>query len=39
MVEWSEDHVTVVGYFTTQHFDLVDKIWLNWRSGGAIRGK
>jgi hypothetical protein len=39
MVEWSEDHVAAVGYFTTQHFRLVDKTWLNWRPGGALRKK
>jgi hypothetical protein len=39
MVEWSKDHVTTVGYFTTQHFGLVVGTSLNWRPGGALRGK
>jgi hypothetical protein len=39
MIEWSEDHVMAVGYFNTQHLGLVDKVWLNWRSGGALRWK
>jgi hypothetical protein len=39
MVEWSEDHVTAVGYFTTQHFGLVVVTWLNWRPGKTLRGK
>jgi hypothetical protein len=39
MAEWLKDHVTAVGYFNTQHFDLMDGTWLNWRLGGAIREK
>jgi hypothetical protein len=39
MAEWSEDHVAAIGYFTTQQFGLVDKAWLNWRPGGALREK
>jgi hypothetical protein len=39
MAEWSKGHVTAVGYFNTQHFDLRDGTWLNWRPGGAIREK
>jgi hypothetical protein len=39
MVEWSEDHMTAVGYFNTQHFGLVVGAWLNWRPGGALGGK
>jgi hypothetical protein len=39
MAEWSEDHVAAVGYFNTEHFGLVDKTWLNWRLGRALRGK
>jgi hypothetical protein len=39
VAEWSEDHVTAVGYFNTQHFGLVDKVWLNWRPGRAFRWK
>jgi hypothetical protein len=26
-------------FFKTQHFGLVIKTWLNWRPGGATRGK
>jgi hypothetical protein len=39
MVEWSKDHVAVIGSLKTQHFGLLAKIWLKWRPGGAIRGK
>jgi hypothetical protein len=39
MAEWSEDHVAAVGYFNIERFALVDKTWLNWKSGGALRGK
>jgi hypothetical protein len=39
MAEWSEDHVMAIGYFTTQHFGLVVGTWLNWRPGGALKGK
>jgi hypothetical protein len=39
VAEWSEDHVTAVGYINTQHLGLVDKAWLNWRPGGALRWK
>jgi hypothetical protein len=39
MVEWSENYVTVVGYSNPPHFGLVDKAWLNWRPGGALRWK
>jgi hypothetical protein len=35
MVEWSKDHVVVIGS-QTQHFGLVDVTWLNWRPGGAL---
>jgi hypothetical protein len=38
MAEWSEDHVAVIGYFIL-NTGLVDKAWLNWRPGGALRGK
>jgi hypothetical protein len=38
MVEWSEDHVAAIGPYT-QHFGLVDRTWLNWRPGGALRWK
>jgi hypothetical protein len=36
MVEWSEDHVAVIGPFKTQ-LCLVVRLWLNWRPGGAHR--
>jgi hypothetical protein len=38
MVEWSEDHLATIGSYT-QHFGLVDRTWLNWRPGGALRWK
>jgi hypothetical protein len=38
MAEWSKDHVTAIGSLT-QHFGLIAATWLNWRSGGATRGK
>jgi hypothetical protein len=31
--------VTAVGYFNTQHLGLVDKVWINWRPGGALMWK
>jgi hypothetical protein len=39
MAEWSEDHVTAVGYFNSQHFGLIDGTWLNWRTGGTLMWK
>jgi hypothetical protein len=39
MTEWSKDHVAATGSLKPQHFDLLAKIWLKWRSGGATRGK
>jgi hypothetical protein len=39
MAEWSKDHVAAIGSLKTQHFGLLAKIWLKWRSGGATRGK
>jgi hypothetical protein len=38
MTEWLKDHVAVIDS-QTQHLGLVDGIWLNWRPGGALRGK
>jgi hypothetical protein len=38
MAEGSKDHVVVIGS-QTQHLDLVDGTWLNWRLGWALRGK
>jgi hypothetical protein len=38
MAEWSKDHVAAIGSLT-QHFDLIVVTWLNWRPGGATRGK
>jgi hypothetical protein len=31
--------VAAVCYLNTQHLGLVDKVWLNWRPGGALRWK
>jgi hypothetical protein len=39
MAEWSEDHVTAVGCFNTQHLGLIYGTLLNWRSDGALRWK
>jgi hypothetical protein len=38
MAEWSEDHVVTIGSLNS-NFGLVDRIWLNWRSGRALRWK
>jgi hypothetical protein len=38
MDERSKDHVEAIGS-QNQHCGLVDGIWLNWRPGGALRGK
>jgi hypothetical protein len=38
MAEWSKDHVTAIGSLNST-FWLVVKTWLNWRPGGATRGK
>jgi hypothetical protein len=38
MAEWSKDHMVDIGSIA-QHFGLVDGTWLNWRLGGALRGK
>jgi hypothetical protein len=39
MAEWSKDDVAAIGSLKTKHFSLLAKIWLKWRSDGAIRGK
>jgi hypothetical protein len=39
MAEWLKDHVAAIGSFKTQHFGLLAKTWLKWRSGRAIRRK
>jgi hypothetical protein len=39
MVEWSEDHVAAIGPFKTSNSDLVDRFWINWRPGRALRWK
>jgi hypothetical protein len=39
MAEWSKDHVAAISSLKTQRFDLLAKIWLKWRPGGATRGK
>jgi hypothetical protein len=36
MTEWLKDHVAAIGS-QTQHFGLVDRTWLNWRPGRALR--
>jgi hypothetical protein len=38
MVEWSKDHVEDIGPLNSKLW-LIAGTWLNWRSGGAIRGK
>jgi hypothetical protein len=38
MAEWSEDHVAAIGSLNS-NFGLVDRTWLNWRPGGALRWK
>jgi hypothetical protein len=38
MAEWSKDHVAAIDS-QTQHFNLVDENWLNWRPSRALRGK
>jgi hypothetical protein len=38
MIEWSKHHVAAIGS-CTQHFGLVDRTCLNWRSGDALRWK
>jgi hypothetical protein len=38
MVEWSDDHVVVIGSLNSIPW-IVDGNWLNWRPSGALRGK
>jgi hypothetical protein len=38
MVEWSKDHMTVIGSLNST-LCFMDRTWLNWRSGGALRWK
>jgi hypothetical protein len=38
MVEWSEDHVAAIGSLNS-NLGLVGRTCLNWRPGGALRGK
>jgi hypothetical protein len=38
MAEWSEDHMVVIGSLNL-NFGLVEGLWLNGRSGGALRWK
>jgi hypothetical protein len=38
MAEWSEDHGAVICLLIL-NFGLVDGLWLNWRSGRALRFK
>jgi hypothetical protein len=37
MVEWSEDHMEVIGPLNS--IWLFGRLWLNWRPGGALRWK
>jgi hypothetical protein len=38
MAEWSKDHVAALGPLNSKLW-LIAGTWLNWRPGGAIRGK
>jgi hypothetical protein len=38
MAEWMKDHMAVIGSLNL-NFGLVDRTWLNWRLGGALRWK
>jgi hypothetical protein len=38
MAEWSKDHVATIGHLNSKLW-LIAGTWLNWRPGGAIRGK
>jgi hypothetical protein len=38
MAEWLKEHVVAI-WSLTQHFSLIVGAWLNWRPGGATRGK
>jgi hypothetical protein len=39
MAEWSKNHVAVIGPFKISNSDLVDRFWINWRSGGPLGAK
>jgi hypothetical protein len=39
MVEWSKDHVVAICSLKLNTLGLIAGTWLNWRSGGALRGK
>jgi hypothetical protein len=39
MAEWSKDHVVAVGYFNTQHFELISETWLKWTPDEAFGWK
>jgi hypothetical protein len=38
MAEWLKDHVAALGPLNSKLW-LIARTWLNWRPGGAIRGK
>jgi hypothetical protein len=38
MVEWSKDHMTVIGSLNST-LCFMDRTWLNWRPGGTLRWK
>jgi hypothetical protein len=38
MADWLEDHVVVIGSLNST-LCFMDRTWLNWRSGGALRWK
>jgi hypothetical protein len=39
MVEWSKDHMVVIGSLKLNTLGLITETWLKWRPGGALRGK
>jgi hypothetical protein len=38
MAEWLEDHTMAISSLNL-NFGLIDGLWLNWRSGRALRWK
>jgi hypothetical protein len=38
MTEWSKNHMAVIGSLNL-NFGLIDRTWLNWRPGEALRWK
>jgi hypothetical protein len=38
MAEWSKDHMASIGLLNSKLW-LIAGTWLNWRPGGAIKGK